>query len=446
MSQPFLKSIGLTHPAHQRANASAASAITTVLPISSSNASTVSLGPAADGPDLEQLYMLTGPDGASPLGGSNIGAKAGKRLNSLGEDVALAFGSAKRSYDAWVDKLQAVTRKSTASKGELQKMVDAQKAFMAQIDKHLDQAKASAEFVEGLTALKAKVSDIEKMVQGVDLAVIAVQAALKGKDVRTAERKKELAKKTLDERESEVKEQQETIKSALALAVKFALVETWVEIIPEALGFIDEQLFAQLPKAELAELKEKCEEATAALHDTQDDLDALAIQAAQKQLDQANTILSNGYEIIVAAAESLGMTQQRVIKMLQNSPATLDASRMLDASRVMLKLMTSARKAGEAYLVEGDAVLAACVQDVPYYGGFIGLVEQSKTVDPSHARALVKTAKSNVETLKIWAEYLRSVQSEVKDGIADCYDLSDQGYMKNYNRIKPLMLKMLSGG
>lgn len=58
---------------------------------------------------------------------------------------------------------------------------------------------------------------------------------------------------------------------------------------------------------------------------------------------------------------------------------------------------------------------------------------------------MAESAKLNVETLKSWIAYLRSVQSEVKDGVADCRDTSDKGYMKNYSHLSSAMQDMLSG-
>ena len=403
------------------------------------------LGPVADGPDREQLYTLMAPDGVTPIDGTNSSARAGAHLNEIGESLAYSFGRSKSGYDAWWTKFQAVMVKAKASDGELKKMIEAKKKFARQTDAHPEFAKQSAEFVVGLGTLKSKLSETRALVEGVDLAIIDIQVTLQGKEVRSAKRTEELAKKKLEERKEEVKEQQEFIKGALGVVTKFASVTEWVEILPEALGFIDEQLLAALPKAELKALEKKVEAATEELHNAEDDLDALALSSARKKLDIANLRLSSGYDAVKTAASGLAMVQQRVIVLLSSSEATQDAAKMIAARRKMVQLMADARKSGDAYQTDAAALLAECARIAELFSSYVGVVGGSKTVDRDHASAMSKTAKLNAATLKSWVAYLRSVQTEVKDGVAACSVKSDKGYMKNYNKIEPLMQDMLSG-
>jgi len=400
------------------------------------------MGPRADGPDAEQLYALVGPDGSTLEAGKS---KAGARLNELGESLAHSFARTKESYDAWQGKFAAVMKASTASAGELKKMQDAKKAFVSKADRNDDVKGSSEAFLRDSAAVKKAVRDVKPRVSRANAALRQVQLVLAGKEARSAEREQELQKQKYEDRKEEIKEQQERIKGALGLMTKFASVTEWIEILPDALAFANEQLFAELPKSELDQLKKNVEKATAKLYEAQNKQDSIALALAFDLLDAANQELDNAQVDMGDRMKDLARSQNTVIKKLANSDATRDAANAMAASRKMTELMAEAAKLGAHYLGEGTSLTAECERTGTLYAGYPAIVAADKKLVSAEAETMSRPAKTNATTLKTWVTYLRSVQAEVKDGVAACKDKSDGGYMKHYNKIGPLLHDMLSG-
>ena len=400
------------------------------------------LGQRVDGPDAEQLYALLGRDG-NVLDASN--SKAGAHLNELGESLSYAFGRDKDLYDAWQGKFDAVMRQSSASATELKKMQAAKKAFVAKADWQDDVSGSSDAYLRASAAVKKAVRDLKPKMTRANAAFTQVRLVLAGKEARSAQREEELRKQKYEERKEEIKEQQERIKGALGLMTKFASVTEWTEIIPEALAFADEQLLAELPKAELEQLKKNVEKATAKLHEAQDKQDSIALGQAYELLDAANQEFDNAQEDLIDRAKELARSQNHVIKKLESNEATRPAADVIAASRKMTGLMATAAKAGEAYLAEGRSLIAECERTAVLYAGYPSIVAQNKTLVSSEIDSMSRSAKTNVATLKTWIAYMRSVDKEVEDGVEACKDKSDKGYMKNYNQVGPLLEAMLSG-
>lgn len=400
------------------------------------------LGPSADGPDLEQLYVLRGPDGRSPLDASN--SKMGARLNEVGQSLASAFGRAADTYTSWLDKFQAVMKQSTLSEQELKKMTAAKNAFVNSMGRD-DMRGKSNTYVTNLDDVKKAVRDVGPVLFDASAAVKHVGTIFARRDLNDAEHKRDEAKDKLEDRKEEIKEEQERFKGALSLITKFADVEHWVDIVPEALAFANEQIFAQLPKNEIKQLKKDVEKATAKVHEAQADVITADLDEAYDRINAANSRLENAREDVEDRVKALMRSTADAIARLSTSDATRDVAVMIAGSRKMTQLMAQASLAGSKYLDECAALLAECPRVAEQYVGYQSIVRSNKTLVTSEVDAMVESAKLNVDTLKSWIAYLRSVQSEVKDGVADCRDTSDKGYMKNYSHLGSAMQDMLSG-
>jgi len=293
--------------------------------------------------------------------------------------------------------------------------------------------------------VKKAVRDLKPKMTRANAAFTQVRLVLAGKEARSAQREQELQKQKYEDRKEEIKEQQDRIKGALGLMTKFASVTEWTEIIPEALAFANEQLFAELPKAELEQLKKNVEKATAKLHEAQDKQDSIALGQAYELLEAANQEFDNAQEDLIDRVKELARSQNHVIKKLETNEATRPAAEVIAASRKMTALMATAAKAGDAYLAEGRSLIAECERTANLYAGYPSIVAQNKTLVSGEIDSMSRPAKTNLATLKTWLAYLRSVDKEVMDGVEACRDKSDKGYMKNYNQIGPLLETMLSG-
>ena len=402
----------------------------------------VPLGPSVEGPEFDTLYALMSADGSAPLDNSN--SKGGAHDNEVGRALATAFGRVKKTEVAWYAQFDAVKQQATLSEKELAKMKAAQKAFSARSDSHDDVSAESGEYVKAIRAVTEQVAEIEPLVDDASAALDDVDVALAGKEVHKDEQEKEKAKGELEEAKEKAKEQQELFKSALGILGKIASPAEWSEIAVEGLMFVDEQLFAQLPKQKIEELKKRVEAATQSLAKHQGQLDAAAISSAQKKLSAANKRLANGHKVLQDRVKDLALAQRRAVKKLASSAATIDVAKMIASSHKMQQLMMQARLAGQRYLDESKVLLKECRLVTNLFFGFPDVVKMTPGVDPVHARALTVTARRNETTLKSWSAYLESLQEEAADAIRACSDMSDNGYMKNYNQIEPVMQKMLS--
>ena len=431
------------HSTAQTASASAQSAPpqSKVEPASRPATGQDPLGPPADGPDLEQLYVLRGPDGRSALDASN--SKAGARINELGQSLAFAFGSAADAYTSWLDKFQTVMKQSTLSEQQLKKM-QAAKDALAKKKMPDDVRTKSNAYMTALTAVKQAVRNVGPFMLDASAAVKHVSAIFARRDLNDAEHKRDAAKDKLEDRKEEIKEQQERFKGALELITKFADVEHWVDIAPEALAFADEQIFAELPKNEIKQLKKDVEEATSKVHEAQADVITADLDEAYERVDAANARLENARKDVEDRFDALLRSTADVVARLGTADATRDVAVMIAGSRKMTQLMAQASLAGSKYLDESAAVLADCATVADQYTGYQSIVRSNKTLVSSEIDSMVESAKLNANTLKSWVVYLRSVQSEVKGGVADCRDTSNKGYMKNYNQLGSAMQDMLS--
>ena len=261
---------------------------TTVLPVTPAvSFSEVMVGPRPD-QDLDPLYALVGPDGTTPFDTGN--SKAAGRLNELALSLAYDFVRVKGNETAFFDKLGAVKKHARGSEAELKNFRASAAAFRKVVeDPKSPVGKQSADFVNGLNALQASIESTKPLVLAVDEAMIGVRESGLRKSERGANRNREDAQEKYNEKKEEIKEQQERFKGALELVTKLASVEKWTEIIPDALSFVDQQLFNALPRQELKDLKRKVDDATAALHDIQDELDLTVVEKAFKHLDVANS-------------------------------------------------------------------------------------------------------------------------------------------------------------
>jgi len=402
----------------------------------------VPLGPSVEGPEFDRLYALMSADGSTPLDSSD--SKGGAHDNEVGRALASAFGRVKKTEVTWYAQFDAVKQQATLSEKELAKMIAAQKAFSARADLQDDVSAESGDYVKAIRAVTEQVGEIESLVDDASAALDDVDVALSGKAVHKDEQDKEKAKDELEEAKEKAKEQQEMFKSALGLLGKIASPAEWSEIAVEGLMFVDEQLFAQLPKQKIEELKKRVEAATQSLAKHQGQLDASAISSAQKKLSAANKRLANGHTILRDRVKDLGLAQRRAVKKLATSAATVDVAKMIASSHKMKQLMAQAKQAGQHYLDESRPLLTQCRLVTNLFFGFPDAVKMTLGVDPVHARALTATARGNEKALKSWSAYLESMQEEAGDTIRACSDMSDNGFMKNYNQIEPVMQKMLS--
>ena len=414
----------------------------TSTPVVATSADEVVIGPAAEGPEFDRLYALMSPDGKTPLDRSN--SKGGARDNEVALEVARGFARVKALELAWYAQYQAVQQQAAASAKELEKMKAAEKAFTARSDVHDDVSGESGEYVKAIRAVKEQVDAIDPMIDEADAAMDDVDVALASKEVHRDEEDRDKAKGALEDAKEEAKERQEMFKGALGVLGKIASPAEWTEIAVEGLVFVDEQLFAQLPKQKIEALKKRVEEATDRLAKHQGAMDASAIHSAQKKLSAANKRLQNARNLLQDRVKDLALSQRRVVKKLAASPATADVARMIASSRKMQTLMSQAKNGGQAYLAESRALLKDCRHATDLFFGFPSAVKMTPGVDPVHARLLTATAKRNEATLKSWSAYLESLQAEVEEAVRACGDMSDKGFMKNYNQIEPVMQKMLS--
>ena len=400
------------------------------------------LGPAADGPDLEQLYVLRGPDGRSPLDASN--SKAGARLNELGESLAYAFGRAAETYTSWLDKFQTVMKQSKLSEQQLVKMNAAHKAAVKSMGRDDLRGKSNT-YVADLDAVTKSVREVKPLMLEASAAVKHVTSIFARRDQNEAEHNRDKAKDKLEERKEEIKEQQELLKSALSVVTKFADVKEWIDIVPEVLAFANEQIFAQLPKNEIKQLKKDVEVATAKVHEAQADVIVADLDEAYERVNAANARLENAREDIEVHVKALKRSTADAVARLGTQDATRDVAVMIAGSAKMTQFMALASLAGSKYLDESTALLAECARIADQYTGYESIIRGNKKLVTSEVDSMVESVKLNVATLKSWIAYVRSVQSEVKDGVRDCRDTSDKGYMKNYNQLGSVMQDMLSG-
>ena len=413
-----------------------------VMPASAPATGQDPLGPPADGPDLEQLYELRGPDGRTTLDASN--SKAGAGLNDKGKSLAFSFGSTAETYAAWLDKFQTVMKQATLSEQQLKKM-KAGKAAATQSMGRDDMRGKSTAYVADLDAVQKSVRDVGPLAIEATAAVKHVAAIFARRDQNAAEHKRDAAKEKLDDRKEEIKEEQERFKSALNVVTKLADVEEWIDIVPEVLSFANEQIFAQLPKAELKQLKKEVEKATERVHEAQAAVIEADLDEAYERISAAKARLENARKDIEIHVKSLMRSTADAVARLSKLDSTRDIAVMIAGRRTMGKMMAEAYAAGRKYTQENTALTAECARVADLYKGYQSIVRGNKSLVSAQVDSMVESTKLNAETLQSWVTYLRSVQTEVKDGVDECGDMSDKGYMKNYNQVGSLMQDVLSG-
>ncbi|MEO8924181.1 MAG: hypothetical protein ABI330_15370, partial [Caldimonas sp.] len=407
----------------------------------SASPSSTPLGPTVEGPEFDQLYALMSADGSSPLDRSK--SKGGAADNLAGEGLAKAFGRVKKVEEEWSGRIDAVKKKASESDAELDKVKAAAKAFSARADGNDDVASQSKDYIKALHAVSEKMDDIEPLIDEADGALDDVEAATESKAVHEAGQDKEKASGELEETKEKAKEQQEMFKGALGVLGKMASPAEWGEVAVEGLLFVDEQLFAQLPKQRLEELKKRVDEATAKINLHQGKHDDAKVRSANEKLSAANKRFAAAKNALRNRVSEMGMAQRSAVKKLSHSADTAAVGKMIEEGHKMEQLMADGKKASQGYLAEAKTLHKQCESVTVLFSGFPDVVAMTPGVDPIHAKALSATATINVRTLKSWTAYLESMQQEASDSLDACGDAGKSGYMKNYNLLQTIMENML---